>query len=58
MKNFNVVILGGGTAGWLTALYLDKYFKGSNITLIESDKIGVLGAGEGTTPHIIDVYVF
>lgn len=58
MKNFNVVILGGGTAGWLTALYLDKYFKGSNITLIESDKIGVLGAGEGTTPHIIDCLRF
>jgi tryptophan 7-halogenase len=49
----NIVILGGGAAGWLTALYADKYFNGHNITLIESEKIGILGAGEGTTPQII-----
>jgi protoporphyrinogen oxidase len=49
----NIVILGGGTAGWLTALYADKYFKGSKIKLIESSKVGILGAGEGTTPQIM-----
>ena len=49
----NIVILGGGAAGWFTALYADKYFKGHKITLIESKKIGILGAGEGTTPQVI-----
>jgi tryptophan halogenase len=45
----NVVILGGGTAGWLTALYLNKHWKDISITLIESSEIGILGAGEGST---------
>jgi tryptophan halogenase len=46
----NVIIVGGGTAGWMTALFIQKFFPNVNITLIESDKIGILGAGEGTTP--------
>ena len=54
----NIVILGGGAAGWFTALYADKYFKGHNITLIESEKIGILGAGEGTTPQVISTLKF
>ena len=45
------VIVGGGTAGWLTALLLRKNFPENKITLIESSNIGILGAGEGTTPH-------
>jgi tryptophan halogenase len=53
-KSLNeIVILGGGTAGWLTALYAKKKFYDSNVTLVKSDDIGVLGAGEGTTPSII-----
>jgi tryptophan halogenase len=47
----NVVIIGGGTAGWLTALTLNKFYKDSNITIVESSKIGILGAGEGSTPN-------
>lgn len=47
----NVTILGGGTAGWLTALFVKKYHPQYNVTLIESSDIGILGAGEGTTPH-------
>jgi len=54
----NIVILGGGTAGWLTALYADKYFNGSKIKLIESSKVGILGAGEGTTPQIMKTLKF
>jgi tryptophan halogenase len=46
-----IVVLGGGTAGWLTALFVKKFFKNSKVTLIESDKIGILGAGEGSTPN-------
>jgi len=48
-----IVIVGGGTAGWLSALYLNRKFKNSKITLIESDEIGILGAGEGTTGNIV-----
>ena len=46
-----IVIVGGGTSGWLTALTLNKFYKNSSITLIESSKIGVLGAGEGSVPN-------
>ena len=49
----NLVVVGGGTAGWLTALYAKKANKDSQVTLIESEEIGILGAGEGTTPHLI-----
>jgi tryptophan halogenase len=46
-----VVIVGGGTAGWLTALYAQRFWGMNDITLIESSKIGILGAGEGSTPN-------
>ena len=48
----NIVIVGGGTAGWLTALYLNDKFKDSKITLVESEEIGILGAGEGSTVNL------
>lgn len=48
----NIVIVGGGTAGWITALLAKKRLPKANVTLIESEEIGILGAGEGTTPHI------
>ena len=48
------VIIGGGTAGWLTALCMSKLRNhGSQIWLIESKEVPNVGAGEGTTPHII-----
>jgi tryptophan halogenase len=47
----NITIVGGGTAGWFTALYMKKLYKDSaNIILIESKDIGILGAGEGSVP--------
>lgn len=46
-----VVIVGGGTAGWLTALVVNKFWKDTSVTLIESSKIGILGAGEGGTSN-------
>jgi tryptophan halogenase len=46
-----VVVVGGGTVGWLTALYAKKYWLDIDITVIASSKIGILGAGEGTTPN-------
>lgn len=48
MNNF--VIIGGGTAGWLTALTIKKYIN-CDVTVIASSDIGILGAGEGVTPH-------
>jgi tryptophan halogenase len=42
------VVVGGGTAGWLTALFLKKNIAYSKVTVIASDEIGILGAGEGT----------
>jgi flavin-dependent dehydrogenase len=44
-----IVIVGGGTAGWITATILKKYTSFSDITLIESTKLGIIGAGEGST---------
>jgi tryptophan halogenase len=55
MKINNITVVGGGSAGWLTALILQTYQPLRQITVIESEEIGILGAGEGTVPHFIDV---
>jgi len=52
-----VLIVGGGTAGWITAGYLARTLgaqapNGVRITLVESADIGILGVGEGTFPTI------
>lgn len=54
----NLVVVGGGTAGWITALYAKKMFPEYKISLIESKEIGILGAGEASTPHFINVLDF
>lgn len=49
----SVLIVGGGTAGWMTALYMrHKLPKSVNISLVESSDIGIIGVGEGSTPYM------
>lgn len=49
-----VVILGGGSAGWITACLLHHRWgaHGGSVTLVESPDIGIIGVGEGSTPQL------
>ena len=50
----SLIILGGGTAGWMAANLLHRRWgqSGTQISLIESPEIGIIGVGEGSTPQL------
>ena len=55
----NVVIVGGGSAGWMTAAYLSKALeKNVHITLVESSNITKVGVGEATFSSIRSFFDF
>jgi len=53
-----ILIVGGGTAGWMTALIFARNLipKGVEITLLESPTVPTIGVGEGSTPLLRDFF--
>ena len=48
MEINNITIVGGGTAGWMTATTLLSQFPNKKVTLVESPNISTIGVGEST----------
>jgi tryptophan 6-halogenase len=52
----NIVVLGGGTAGWMAANLIAHRWGGARVTLVESPEIGIIGVGEGSTPQLKSLF--
>ena len=48
----DIVIVGGGTSGWMSATYLRRAYAGARITVIEAPSIPRIGVGEATIPNL------
>lgn len=51
-KPKRILIVGGGTAGWMAANLMVSRWPDIEICLLESAEIGIVGVGEGSTPHL------
>lgn len=51
-----IIVAGGGAAGWMTALYMKQKYPTFDICVVASEEIGILGAGESTTPMLLDFF--
>lgn len=51
-KPKRVLVVGGGTAGWMAANLVVSRWDNVEVCLLESADIGIIGVGEGTTPHL------
>lgn len=52
-----IIIVGGGSAGWMAVnSLLNQLNKNIEVTLIESDTIGTIGVGEGSTPYLKEYF--
>jgi len=50
-----IIIVGGGTAGWIAAALISVKYPNNKITVIESSKIGIIGVGESTTGYFTEL---
>ena len=49
----SIAVIGGGSAGWMSAAAIAKMFgRAIDVTLVESEEIGLIGVGEATVPHL------
>lgn len=48
----SILIVGGGTAGWMAASLFAQRWPATKVSVIESPEIGIIGVGEGSTPQL------
>lgn len=51
-----IVIVGGGTAGWMITCYLSLFKRQHEYTCITTNEVPIIGVGEGTTGKFVDIF--